>query len=57
MAYEISDAVCEWCAKSIDDGSDIACGKCYSKAEADLSDALAEIEKLKERIAELKEAG
>jgi len=55
MAYQISDAVCEWCAKSIDDGADVACGKCYSKAESDLYDAQREIEKLKERIADLEE--
>ena len=53
MPYNESFAKCDWCSRLVDDGADVACGKCYSQVEGELSDAQQEIERLKERIAKL----
>ena len=53
MSINHSSASCDWCRKTIDDGADVACGKCHTELESETSDLKADIADLQARIDDL----
>ena len=48
MSYQKSEVECGWCGKTVDDGGEVACRKCYEALEGQVGD-------LEKRVAELEE--
>jgi len=53
MSIEHSAASCDWCSKSLDNGVDVACIKCYEELEAENGHLKDKIANLEETIAGL----
>jgi hypothetical protein len=53
MSINHSSASCDWCRKKLDDGADIACGKCQQDVESENSGLKDTIKDLQARIDDL----